>query len=331
MRDAVSGLAAAVERAAGDLGDAVGGAAAGWVAAGVLLHLANQLARGRGWYAILRRACDADPRLRRRDALAAWVAGAGAGGVLSARGGDAVRVLLLSRRVPAAGCPVLAGTLVAEAAGDAIIGVAVFAVAVAAGAWPGLGVSWGATALWLAGAAVVAAAAGALLRRRPLRARPGWSRARRIAAGVGRGCAPLAQPGAYARHVMPWQLASRGLRAAALACFLLAFHLPAVPAAVLLVMLAQSGGRLLPLAPASVGAGVAVLAAGFGPATGSAAGAGELAGFLLGTSAVLTVVGVVLAVAVILCAAGPRALAGAVSAARTARRQRDVAGTVPAP
>ena len=34
-------------------------------------------------------------------------------------------------------------------------------------------------------------------------------------------------------------------------------------------MLAQSGGRLLPLAPASAAASVAMLAAGFGPATGT--------------------------------------------------------------
>ena len=44
-----------------------------------------------------------DPALRRRDAIAAWVAGAGAGGCVSARGGDAVRVLLLRRGVPRAG------------------------------------------------------------------------------------------------------------------------------------------------------------------------------------------------------------------------------------
>src|SRR5919201_685362 len=109
-----------------------------WVGVGVLVHLPNQLARAQGWYTVIRAACPAAP-VRRRDALAAWVGGAGAAGVLSARGGDAIRVVLLRPHAPAAGVPVLAGTLVAEAAGDAVIGVALLAAAASAGIGPGVG------------------------------------------------------------------------------------------------------------------------------------------------------------------------------------------------
>src|SRR3954451_12087308 len=105
MPDVVS----AFERALAGLVDAVAGVAPGWLLLGVLLHLANQVARGRGWYALLWPACEHDPALRRRDAVAAWVAGAAAGGVTFARGGDALRVLLLSRRVPAAKPSVVTG------------------------------------------------------------------------------------------------------------------------------------------------------------------------------------------------------------------------------
>ena len=80
------------------MGTALAGASVGWLALGVLLHLANQAVRGRGWFAVVRAASPSDPGLRRRDAILAWVAGAGAGGVVSARGGDIVRVLLLGRR-----------------------------------------------------------------------------------------------------------------------------------------------------------------------------------------------------------------------------------------
>ena len=118
--------------------------------------------------------------------------------------------------------------------------------------------------------------------------------------GLGRGCAALGAPGAYARTVLPWQLASRAARGGALACFLAAFGLPATPAAVLLVMVAQAGGRLVPLAPASVGASVAMLAASFGPVTGTPAAPATLAAFFLGTSMVLTVVGMALCAAVVL-------------------------------
>ena len=71
--------AAALERALAGLVDAVAGVAMGWLVLGVVLHLANQVARGRGWYAIVRTACDEDPGPRRRDVVTAWVAGAGAG------------------------------------------------------------------------------------------------------------------------------------------------------------------------------------------------------------------------------------------------------------
>jgi hypothetical protein len=83
-------------------------------------------------------------------------------------------------------------------------------------------------------------------------------------------------------------------------CFLAAFGLPAGPEAVALVMLAQGGGRLLPLAPASVAATVAVLAASFPVATGTDVSAGALTAFIVGMSSLLTLVGVVLAAGIAL-------------------------------
>jgi uncharacterized membrane protein YbhN (UPF0104 family) len=258
----------------------MGTAGIAWVVLGVLVHLTNQLARAQGWYAVIRAACPAEP-VRRRDALTAWVGGAGAAGVLSARGGDAVRVVLLRPRAPGAGYPVLAGTLVAEAAGEAAIGIALLAAAAAAGIGPGLGLPAPAL-LGVAAAALVVASA-----LRPVR---------RLAAEVARGACALRSPGRYACRVLPWQALSRLARGAAIACFLMAFGLPATLPAVLLVMLAQGGGRALPFAPASVGAGVAILAAAFEPMTGTAVEPARLAAFYLTTSAVLTAVGVLLAV-----------------------------------
>ena len=300
----------------------MGEAAAGWLMLGVVLHLGNQVTRGRGWYAILHTASDCAPR--RRDAIAAWIAGAGAGGLVSARGGDAVRVLLLRRRVPDAGCPLLAGTLVAEGAGEIAGGALLLALAVAIGVGPELGAAPAVpVALAVAGTLVVLVA---LMRRSP--------RLRRIAAGIGRGCAPLRAPGAYARGVLPWQLASRACRLGSLACFLAAFSLPASFAAVLLVAFAQGGGRLVPFAPASVGASVALLAAGFGPVTGSAVAPERLAAFLIGTSTVLTVVGIALALAICLrsqASASRGRSVRTVLAEVTGRSAIARAATIPAP
>jgi uncharacterized membrane protein YbhN (UPF0104 family) len=303
----------------------MGDAAVGWLLLGVALHLANQVARGRGWHAIVRSACGGDGGLRRRDSVAAWVAGAGAGGLVSARGGDAVRVLLLRRRIGDAGCPLLAGTLVAEGVGEILVGALLLAVALAFGVGPQLGLS-ATTGIVLAGAAAAALALLAVTRRVP--------RLRRIAAGVARGCAPLRAPGAYARGVLPWQLASRACRLCSLGCFLAAFGVPVSLAAVLLVALAQGGGRLVPFAPASVGASVALLAASFAPVTGSAVSPERLAAFFIGTSTVLTIVGTALALTICLrsqASAKQGRSVAALVAAVAGRRAPARAATVPTP
>ena len=56
MWERAGDLATALERALGSLAEALGGASLGWLAVGVALHLGNQVARGRGWYAIVRTA-----------------------------------------------------------------------------------------------------------------------------------------------------------------------------------------------------------------------------------------------------------------------------------
>jgi uncharacterized membrane protein YbhN (UPF0104 family) len=260
----------------------MGLAEVGWLVAGVLLHLSNQLARGQGWYAVIRTACPGE-RIRRRDAVGAWVAGAGAGGVLSARGGDGVRLVLLRPRTGDAGYPLLAGTIVAEAVGEAAIGMVLIAVAAAGGMWPGLGIP----EPWLALAVI------------PLVLLVGRVAAvRRFAAGMARGACALRAPGRYACAVLPWQALSRLARGLSIACFLVAFGLPATVPAVLLVMLAQGGGRAIPFAPASLGAGAAILAAAFEPVTGTPADTATVAAFFVGTSAILTAVGVALAVVI---------------------------------
>jgi hypothetical protein len=86
----------------------------------------------------------------------------------------------------------------------------------------------------------------------------------------------------------------------------MAFGLPATPAAIALVMLAQGGGRLLPLAPASAAATVAVVAAGLPGATGVDVGARTAAALVVGMSTVLTIVGVALAVGIAVAMAGGR-------------------------
>jgi hypothetical protein len=277
----------------------------GWVVAGVVLHLGSQLARGRGWHSVICAAHPAADAPRRRDVLLTWVAGAGASGVLSARGGDALRILLLRRRMTTT-CPRLVGTLAAETVAETGLGVVLTAWALSAGLIPGL------HRPGLAGVLVIASAVLALvlLARRASQRFPALARA---CADARRGLALLGSPGRYVRRVGSWGVLSRGLRLASLLCFLAAFALPVSLTAALVVMVAHSSGRLVPFGPAGAGASLGLLVAAFPAVTHTATGAGELTAFYLGTTGVLTAVGMVLSGLILvreLGLAGARAAAG---------------------
>ena len=261
-----------------------------WMVAGVLLHLAGQLARGRAWHAVIRAAHGAEVTVRRRDVLRAWVAGAGVTGIVSARGGDVVRVLMLRQRLPGTTCATLAGTLAAEAVAETTCGAIVVAWAASAGLMPAAGGS----GLLAAAAGMTAAIAVAVACARR------WERLRRPCREAWQGLAAVRRPGFYARRVLPWEVAGRVVRLGSLTCFLLAFGLPVSLAAVALVMAAQAGGRLVPFGPAGTGVSLAILAVAFSTVTGEPVALDQLAAFVVGTSAVLTVVGLALSAALVL-------------------------------
>jgi glycosyltransferase 2 family protein len=276
-----------------------------WLVAGVVLHLCSQLARGRGWHAII---CAAHPEgghPRRRDVLLTWVAGAGASGVLSARGGDALRILLLRRHMKTT-CPTLVGTLAAETVAETALGALLTAWALSAGLIPGLHRPGLATALLIAAAAL----ALVLAVYRAARRFPALGRA---CADARRGLALLGTPGRYVRRVASWGVLSRGLRIGSLLCLLAAFALPVSLTAALVVMVAHSSGRLVPFGPAGAGASLGLLVAAFPAVTHTHVSAGEITAFYLGATGTLTAVGIVLSGLVLvreLGLAGARGFAG---------------------
>src|SRR5829696_4945404 len=116
----------------------------------------------------------------------------------------------------------------------------------------------------LSSAAVIAVAGAALL----LLARSVRHRARTVLARLRLGLAILDQPRDYLCGVVRWQALGRLIRLGSLACFLAAFALPVTLATVVLVMGAQSGTRIIPVAPASAGLRIAMLGYGFASITG---------------------------------------------------------------
>ena len=295
------------------LTDALSGADVRLLAAAVTLHLCGQVARGIAWRGVLAATW---PHVTRRRACAWHVCGAGLSGVLSARGGDAVRIALAKRELRTATWPALGGTLAAEGSFEAVCGVVLALVAV----WMGVE-TLAAPSPLVVGAALVAIAAAALLALR-------CARARRIAREVGRGLAVLREPRRWLHQVLPWQVCARALRLGAVTCFLLAFGLPAAPAVVIAACAAQGSGAMVPLP----GGGPATMAGALLVALPIAAGhpvdAGAVAALAIAWPAALTTVGVTVSLALLTALTGVRSPRALLRAVRVLRPQPTAAGPI---
>jgi hypothetical protein len=299
-------IAPAALAASGDrLLAALSSADAGLLAAAVALHVGGQACRGLAWHGVL---AAAYPGGASRGRACAWhVCAAGLSGVLSTRGGDALRIALARRRLPGATVPALAGTLAAEASFETLFGLVLALVALRLGAG----------GLDAPPVALVVALAIGLPALAVLAARS--ARLRRIGREVARGLSVLRSPRRWATRVLPWQVAARLLRLGAAACFLLAFGLPAAPAVVLAACAAGGSGAAVPLpgaGPAAVAAALAIAVplAAAGPVEPAA-----VAALAIAWPAALTAVGVTLSLVLLAAVSGartPRALLHAVKALR---------------
>ena len=123
-----------------------------------------------------------------------------------------------------------------------------------------------------------------------------------------------------------WQALARVIRLGSLLCFLAAFGLPVTLGAALLVMAAQGGGRIIPIAPVSAGLRIAMLSYGLVEVTGQPVDAGAISVFTFGLSAVFLVVNMSISLVLIsreLGTANPR------SALREARARLRPAPSLP--
>ncbi len=135
--------------------------------------------------------------------------------------------------------------------------------------------------LILAGAITVIAVVGSWVRRRVLD----------IAGRLRQGLVILGTPRRFITGVASWQLLARIIRLGSLAALMGAFDLPVTPATVVLVMAAQGGGRIIPLAPASAGLRLAMLSYGFVEVTGQSVDIAAITVFTVGVGAVLMLTG----------------------------------------
>jgi hypothetical protein len=269
-----------------------------WLAAlGIVLYIVAQAVRPRGWHTIIRAAYPDADGLRPRHTMAAYLAGAGLNGVIPARGGDIVKLWLVHRRIPGARYPTLAATFVPETLFETLFGFGLviwalsrgfLPVPTSSGELPHVDVTLIIEHPFLSAAVSLGLAAACTLVYRLLR-----TRVADLAARLRQGVRILHQPRRFVLGVASWQALGRLIRLASLAAFMAAFHLPVTASTVVLVMAAQGGGRIIPLAPASAGLRLAMLSYGFVETTGHAVDIAAFTTFTFGVGALLMVAGLV--------------------------------------
>jgi hypothetical protein len=298
-----------------------------WLVAGLAIHLVAQAIRTRGWFNILRASYPEARTLRARDTLAAYFAGAGLNSVLPARGGDVMKLYLVHRRIEGSRYSTLAATLLPETVFETVAGTALVVWALAHGFLP---VPLSPSELPLLDVSFVVAhpivsAAGAAVLGALLVF--GWRTLRRRGrdqlARLRRGVVILGRPRDFVTGVASWQLLARLIRLGALACFMEAFGLPVTVASVVLVMAAQGGGRIIPLAPASAGLRLVMLSYGFVEITGRQVDIAQITAFTFGVGSVMLVSGLLISAILIGRIFGTLSPARAVAAARAALAARE--------
>jgi hypothetical protein len=293
-----------VSRALELLADSAAHVNVGWVVIGTLLSVFAQIVRVRGWHTILRAAYPDAHELRQRDTAEAYLAGAGLNGVIPARGGDVVKLALVHRRVPESSYATLAATFVPETVFETLFGtgLVIWALArgflpvpTAPGELPSLDVTFVLRHPILSAIAVgVIVVLGTLLVRFIRRG------AEDFAERFKRGMVIFGTPRRFITGVASWQALSRLIRLGSLAAFMHAFDLPVTLETVVLVMAAQGGGRIIPLAPISAGLRLAMLSYGFVEVTGHAVDFAQITTFTVGVGAVLLVTGLLISIAILL-------------------------------
>jgi Lysylphosphatidylglycerol synthase TM region len=280
---------------------------------GTVLFLAAQTVRPRGWHTILRAAFPEATDLRARDVIRAYLAGAGINAIVPARGGDVVKLALVRRRIPGARYSTLAATFIPETLFETAFGTALVAWGLAmgfipipttSGELPALDVS-----LFL-GHPIISVLVLVVL------VVVGQRLVRALRNALRQGTAILSSPRRFVVGVASWQALARLIRLGSMAAFMAAFGLPVTPATVVLVMAAQGGGRILPLAPASAGLRLAMLSYGFVEVTGHPVDIAAITAFTFGVGALMALSGLAVAGVILAQEFGTLSPRRAIAAAR---------------
>ena len=233
-----------------------------YLIAALVLSLGLQLCRGHAWANALRAAYPADA-VSERGVVGAFLVGAGMNGILPARGGDALKIVLAKRSVAGSSYPTIISSFLVLSPFDSGVGLLVLGYAITQGLLPAaprlpelpaFDVSFWAGHPVLLGIAVAALFGGTVLLLRYL-----GRRIDRFWDQLKEGVAIFRRPRRYLREVFAWQAVAWGLRFASFWLFLDAFNIGGSLDNVLLVMSVQAISGALPFTPGGAGAQQALL------------------------------------------------------------------------
>jgi uncharacterized membrane protein YbhN (UPF0104 family) len=296
-----------------------------WLLVGIVLYELAQVVRTRGWFNVLRAAYPDSTELRARDVTTAYLAGAGLNGIVPARGGDFLKLFLVHRRLPKARYSTLVATFGPETLPEIVMstGLVIWAlthgflpVPLSTNDLPEFDVSFVMTHPLVTLVAV--SGAGVVLIALTRWCRPG---ARKLYARMKQGFEILHSPRRFVIGVAGPQAASRLVRLGAMVCLMKAVGLPLSVDTALLVLAAQSAGRIIPFAPASAGLRVAMLAYGFPALTDKPIDVASITSFWFTVGAVHLVGGLLISAGVLAYTFGTVSPRKALTAIRAARVQ----------
>jgi uncharacterized membrane protein YbhN (UPF0104 family) len=236
----------------------------GYLAAALLLSLALQLARAHGWANALRAAYPSS-RVSETGIAASFLVGAGMNGILPARGGDALKIVLAKRSVERSSYPTIVSSFAVLSPFDMAIGLLVLLYAITQGLLPraprlphlpAFEIAFWADhpellMLTLTVLGIGTIALFAVLARRVERL---WQKLKQ-------GVAILRTPKRYFREVFAWQFVGWLARFAAFWFFLEAFGIGGSLQNVGILMAVQAIATTLPFTPGGAGAQQALLVA----------------------------------------------------------------------
>jgi uncharacterized membrane protein YbhN (UPF0104 family) len=227
-------------------------------------------------------------------------AGVAVGTVVPAHGGDAVRVVVVKRRMPGSTYTTLASTLLVRTPFDTLMALLFFLFLFWQGVLPGRRLLPRRSAFdfsWFFGhpkqAVIILCAVTLVATALTLWA---WVTIREFKQRVRQGLNGLLDWRFYLRHIFPWQLGDWVLRLAIVFFALLAFHMPATVYNSMLAQGTSNLATLLPISPSGIGTEQALLVTvlhGVAPGT-------MIVAYSVGTRLVTSLINIVLGFAAIL-------------------------------